>query len=361
MRRRHAVTVAACAALAVAVAAGVAHSSAAGAGLRSPQPSAAGGSAGRQVETLGKDALHRLQIVANLRARLPQTPVVILLGGSSARESTVDDRDWAAQIAQFGGTTVTAYNLGCRHDTYALDREIVKLLPADMPAVVYIGVNLGRFASPPGAPTVALPETSFPPPVYYQHIYSVNKKVQTAATKRFYVDYWLTRRWPELAARYEYNLGALESVIHACLARGLHPVLLDLPRDLAVIGHAFDEPVAMYKAGCVWLSRKYGIPWLTPVKAAGLEDGDFFDLFHLVEPGRVKYQKLLSQKTARLLDDYGLDRPQPTPTPTPSPTPTPTPTPTPSATPTPTAQPTQDPTASPTPMTTHTPAPEPQA
>ena len=358
MRRRDAVAVAACAALAVAAAAGVAHSSAAAAGLRSPPSFASGGSAGRQVETLGKDALHRLQIVANLRARLPEEqPVVILLGGSSARESTVDDRDWAAQIARYGGTTVTAYNLGCRHDTYALDREIVKLLPADMPAVVYIGVNLGRFASPPGAATVTLPETSFPPPVYFQHIYSVNKKVQTAATKRFYVDYWLTKRWPELTARYQYNLGALESVIHACLARGLHPVLLDLPRDLAVIGHAFDEPVAMYKAGCVWLSRKYGIPWLTPVKAAGLEDGDFFDLFHLVEPGRVKYQKLLSQKTARLLDDYGLDRPQPTPTPTPSPTPSSTP----SATPTPTAQPTQDPTASPTPITTSTPTPEPQA
>jgi hypothetical protein len=79
------------------------------------------------------------------------------------------------------------------------------------------------------------------------------------------------------------------------------------------------------------------------VKAAGLKDGDFFDLFHLVEPGRVKYQRLLSQKTARLLDAYGLDRPQPTPTPTPTPTPS------------------ETATTSPASITTHTPAPQPQA
>jgi hypothetical protein len=324
-------TVAACAALAVAVAAGVAQSSSAGAGLRPPTAPAPGDSTGRQAGTLGKDALHRLQIVANLRARLPETPVVILLGGSSARESTVDDRDWAAQIASYGGTTVTAYNLGCRHDTYALDRKIVDLLPADMPAVVYIGVNLGRFAGSPGTSTVTLPDAAFPPPVYFQHIYSVDKKVQSTATKQVSVDYWLARRWPEFTARYAYNLAALEGVVRACLARGLHPVLLDLPRDLAVIGHAFDQPVAIYKAGCARLSHSYGIPWLTPVKAAGLEDGDFYDLFHLVEPGRVKYQKLVAKKTAQLLDDYGLDRPQPTPSPTPTSTPSATPTATPSS------------------------------
>jgi hypothetical protein len=183
-------------------------------------------------------------------------------------------------------------------------------------------------------------------------VYSVEKKVQTPATKRFYVDYWLERRWPEFKSRYAYNLGLLESVIQACVARGLHPVLVDLPRDLAIIGHAFDKPVATYKASCVRLSRKYGIPWLTFVRTADLKDSDFFDLFHLVEPGRVKYQRVLSQKTARLLDKYGLDQPQPTPSPTPSPSPTVTPTPTaqPTVTPTPTAQP-----ASSTPFSTHAP------
>jgi hypothetical protein len=351
MRRAGLLAAAVLALLAVLIAGSAPRSSAASSGY--PRSFAATDDIGRRAETPGKDAVHRLQIVANLREELPDEPVVILLGGSSARESTVDDGDWAAQVERYSGAPVATFNLGCRHDTYALDREVAELLPKDMPAIVYIGVNLGRFASPPSSPTITLPDPASPPPKYFQHVYSVQKKVQTPATKRFYVSYWLERRWPEFKARYAYNFGSLESVIQTCLARGLHPVLLDLPRDLAIIGHAFDEPVATYKAGCAWLSRKYGIPWLTFVQAANLKDSDYFDLFHLVEPGRVKYQKLLSQKTAQLLDKYGLAQPQPTP----SPTPTPTVTPTTSVTPAPTARPT----VSPTPISTYTPTLQPGA
>ena len=76
--------------------------------------------------------------------------------------------------------------------------------------------------------------------------------------------------------------------------------------------------------------------------AARFVDRDFFDIFHLVEPGRVKYEHLLSEKTMTLLDRYGLEDPEPpepTPTPTPSPTETPVPTPSPTETPTPTETP----------------------
>jgi hypothetical protein len=118
----------------------------------------------------------------------------------------------------------------------------------------------------------------------------------------------------------------VESAIRVCLERGLHPVLLDLPRDLPIIGHSFDAPVARYKAGCKGLSTKYQIPWLTFVSAAHFVDRDFFDIFHLVEPGRSKYQHILSEKTVRLLDKYGLAGPEPPePSPTPSPSPTVTP------------------------------------
>jgi hypothetical protein len=95
----------------------------------------------------------------------------------------------------------------------------------------------------------------------------------------------------------------------ACLERGLHPVLLDLPRDLEVIGHALDGQVARVKAGCSMIADAYGIPWVTPVKAARMVDADYFDLWHLVEPGRVKYQERLAAKTATLLRSYGLDQP----------------------------------------------------
>lgn len=273
-----------------------------------------------------KDRDHRLQIVANLRAAPPERPVVILLGGSSAREATIDDENWAAQIRRYGGPQVLTYNLGCKHDTFELDREVAEVIPEDMPAIVYIGINVGRFCNSPSDPLLELPAPEIPPTVYYQHVYSIDKRVQSASLKRFYVQYWVTARRPEFNAHYRYNLDVVESVVRVCLDRGLHPVLVDLPRDLPIIGHAFDAPVSTYKAGCKQLAATYHIPWLTFVAAADFVDRDFFDIFHVVEPGRVKYQALLSEKTVTLLEKYGLDDPEP-PTPTPSPSPTETPAP----------------------------------
>ena len=86
--------------------------------------------------------------------------MVLLIGGSSAREATVDDTSWAADIVRLGGPPATVYNLGCRHDTFAEDLEFAKLLPENAPMIVFIGVNLGRFANPkktalPGHPARA--------------------------------------------------------------------------------------------------------------------------------------------------------------------------------------------------------------
>ena len=77
-------------------------------------------------------------------------------------------------------------------------------------------------------------------------------------------------------------------MVEACVLRGLHPVLLDLPRDLDVIGRSLDSQVARVKAGCAMIAEIYDVPWVTPVKGSGLVDADFFDLWHLVEPGRVE-------------------------------------------------------------------------
>jgi len=276
---------------------------------------------------LSADRIHRLQIVANLRAETPEQPVVLLLGGSSAREATIDDQDWAAQILDLGGPHVLTYNLGCKHDTFTLDREVVKLLPQDMPAIVYIGINLGRFCNAPSSPSVDLPDPAIPPDVYSQHVYSADKRIQSASLKRYYVRSWLTKRRPEFNAHYSSNIAVLDGVVKTCQERGLYPVLVDLPRDLPIIGRSFDAQVNKYKAGCRRVAAKYQIPWLTFVAAARFVDRDFFDIFHLVEPGRTKYQRLLSEKTVRLLDKYGLKDPEPTPAPTPTPTPTETPAP----------------------------------
>ncbi len=96
----------------------------------------------------GKDWQHCVQVVANLRAKHPKVPLVVLLGGSAAREATVLDDNWERQIERRSGYVVDAYNLGSKHRSYAQDLAFVKLLPANVPTIVYIGINLGRFCLP---------------------------------------------------------------------------------------------------------------------------------------------------------------------------------------------------------------------
>lgn len=45
---------------------------------------------------------HVLDVVAALNETPPEIPLVVLLGGSAARESTVSDGDWAAQVQRRG-------------------------------------------------------------------------------------------------------------------------------------------------------------------------------------------------------------------------------------------------------------------
>ena len=270
----------------------------------------------------GRDWQHSVQVVANLRARPPKVPVVVLLGGSSARECTVHDDDWTSQIARRSGYDVLTYNLASKHRSYAQDLAFVRLLPR-VPTIVYIGINLGRFCITPRAATIHLPHprklTYYP-----QHVYSRNH-IQSASTKRYYVDYWLQARSPEFSSNYGGELAMLEQIIRTCKRRHLRVALLDLPRDLPVIGASFNGPVSRYQAGCASLAKRWDIPWLHFVAAAHFVDRDFFDIFHLVEPGREKFQSILSDKTIRLLKQYRMPKPTPTPTPTPTPSPSPSP------------------------------------
>ena len=281
----------------------------------------------------GKDWQHCVQVVANLRARRPKVPLVVLLGGSSARECTVLDDDWERQIERRSSYVVDAYNLGSKHRSYAQDLAFVKLLPANVPTIVYIGVNLGRFCLPRRSASITLPR---PRPLgrYPQHVYS-SKRIQSYSTKRYYVSYWLQARYPEFRANFNAELGMLREIIRTCKRRHLRVALVDLPRDLPVIGSSFSGPVSRYQAGCASLARAWNIPWLHFNGAAHFRDSDFFDIFHLVEPGRVKFQSILSDKTIRLLKLYRMPKPTPTPSPSPSASASPSasPSPSPSATP----------------------------
>ena len=250
------------------------------------------------------DWLHALQVVADLRAQPPTRPLVVIVGSSIVRESTVSDASWAAQVHRRGGPLVDAYDLGSRNQSFAQDVSLVPLLPK-VPTIVFIGVDVVRFVSPPVNPKVVLPA---PAPVhagYNPHRYT-STRVLPAAQKRTLVADWMRVRYPVFSHYYSYNRSRLQKLIEECMARGLHPVLLDTPRNTAIIGRAFHKPVSRYRATCRQLAAKYGIPFVDMVGAARFANSDFYDMWHAVQPGRAKWQLLLSDETVKLLRRYGM-------------------------------------------------------
>ena len=254
----------------------------------------------------GADWQHTLQVVADLRAQPPNQPLVLMLGSSIVRESTVSDASWAAQVRQQGGPSVATYDVGSSNQTFAQDLKLVPYLPR-VPAIVFIGVDVVRFVSPPSDPAVVLPAPKPVPPGYDPHRYS-SAHILPAAQKRSLVTAWMTNRFPIFSRNYSYNQGQLEKLIKECLARGVHPVLLDTPRNTAIIGRAFDKPVDRYRVTCLRLAAKYGIPFVDMVASARFADTDFYDMWHAVQPGRAKWQLLLSDETVKLLRRYGMGR-----------------------------------------------------
>ena len=92
----------------------------------------------------GDDWKHLHQVLGYYQTHTPQRPAVFLLGGSVARESTINDLNWRRQIVDIGGPTVEAFNLGSMNQSFDDNIAMVKILP-DVPTLVIIGVNLGRY------------------------------------------------------------------------------------------------------------------------------------------------------------------------------------------------------------------------
>jgi hypothetical protein len=263
------------------------------------------------------DWLHILQVIAAVDANPPKVPAVYLLGGSAARESTISDRSWTAQVRRLGGPRVRTYTLGSNGQSYAQDITIVSRLPA-VRSIVLIGVGLGRYVPrTAGAATqVGEQPAGGPGPRpgamrsvvgYNQHHYSVTH-ILTYAQKRSFVRWWRRYRYPLFKQDFAGNAAELEQLIVTCQKRSnLYPVLLEEPLNLQIVGHLLDKPRDQCRDSCRALAKKYGIPKIDFLSKVGLVSGDFYDMSHLVEPGRVKWQRQLSKTVISLLKRYDMD------------------------------------------------------
>jgi hypothetical protein len=308
--RRTCVTIALLAALIVVAALAAACSAQATGGARAggsastdgAQPGSSSSPAAAGAKGASSDWARVLDALAFMRATPPARPVVVLLGGSAARESTISDAAWRDQIVAKGGPATLAWNMGSRNRTMAQNVAVVKALPKGIKALVYIGINLGSFTSAQKTASIDLPAPA-PSSVTLQqpHQYSTKTGILTSAKKRALVQGWLVDRYPVYQRNFATSAGVLETLVKVCQARGYTPVLFELPRNTDVIGGSLNAPTTKYRAKCKALAAKYGIRWVSLVTAAGVPDPSFYDLWHLVEPGRTVWQNLLSANAAKIL------------------------------------------------------------
>ena len=252
----------------------------------------------------GDDWRHIESTLAALNRRPPSSPVVYLLGGSAARECITSELDWSGQIAALGGGRVRAVDFGSSSQAFKHDLTIVRAAPA-VPSIVLIGLNVGRYTSIPPKDVVRSAAPLARGSVYDPHRFHTGDQLSDAA-KRAIVSQWMVVKYPRFRDRYAGNSAVLRELIALCQERGFSPMLVELPLNLRIVGHAWDAPRGRYRRGARAAAAAYGIPYEDLVAGIGLVSSDFVDVSHLVEPGRVKYQRRLSRLVVAKLKQYGL-------------------------------------------------------
>ncbi len=145
----------------------------------------------------GDDWRHVESTIKELNRQPPSVPVVVLLGGSAARECITTEPAWSAQIAALGGGRVRALNFGSSSQAFKNGLTIVNALPA-VPTIVLIGLNVGRYTSiPPESLPSAAPATGRGGGVYDSHRFHDGQQISDAA-KRGIVRTWLRGQVPAL-------------------------------------------------------------------------------------------------------------------------------------------------------------------
>jgi hypothetical protein len=289
--------------------------------------------------------------VGHTKLQRPPGLGLYLTGGSSARESLVSGPSLAAEIKSLGGPSVTAVDLGFINQNFAETLAVADNVPA-RGSWLLVGVNVGRFTSSPATnekqvvgrdlllksaflqryvsttygrykysftilPGIFSYLTSFakqdgkrilggnlPSRTYRQHQYTVAGN-HTDKQKQAMVQQWLLSRYPLFRSNLQYNLAMLEQILVRCRERGVHAVLVELPLNRDLIGSRFEKAVVQYTVPTMELAAKYVVPYVDVNKAAAVPNADFHDLSHLVEPGRVLWQRQLAQALVPLLKGAG--------------------------------------------------------
>ena len=283
----------------------------------------------------------------------PRLPSVYLLGGSTARESIVSGPSLAADVKALGGPRIDAWNLSSINQNFAQTLVAIDNLPDATDTWVLIGIHPGRFITDRAVTTkqaegrelvlksdylhqyvvdtfgrhkydpTILPgifaylvslarhdikvfPDGVPAPRYAQHRYNLASR-HSVAEKEKMVALWNHTRYPRFQKFLDLNLGVLDQLIARSRQRGLHVALVELPSNRDIIRGRFDYAIAQYRRPVERLADRYGVPYVDFNGELALPNSDFYDLSHLVEPGRVIWQHRLAEELVTLLGETPND------------------------------------------------------
>jgi hypothetical protein len=290
--------------------------------------------------------------VAWLLARLDREAAaertLYLLGGSTMREATVrDGASLAARVEDLGGPHLQGWNLATSLQTFAQSLAIVDNLPPSGSTTVVIGVSPGRFIDdrtgagqqlegrglplrsetlggcldekPPGgsrraailpgilsmlvekgrSDVVRLAQGEVPSWDYVQHAFDDEPVMDEAAKLGVFEAWWRVRR-PQFERNVDFNLTLLEALVARCRQRGFAAVVVELPRNEALIGSRWEAIDAQYQPRARRIAAEHGVPYLDFNGSLGLDSADYSDHAHLRYSGRVVWETELAREIALL-------------------------------------------------------------
>jgi DNA-binding transcriptional MerR regulator len=304
---------------------------------------------GRLLRITHDDYLHLAYRIAELRQEPSQQPTIYLFGGSGTMECFIDEQSLGAEVAAASGQDVRVVSLAAHQQSMAMSLALVDNLP-DGPALLAVGLAPIRLTTSPdedagllsGRPLLvrsprleALAQRFYgqspgafgvmpgffdyfgsyvkardgrkgrPRPgaslIYAKHYYPPGAKGHLPLGKRRNVLYVLENDVRLYRLYSAYNLAVLEEILKLARERGFSVALYDQPLNTSAAGPDWAGVVPAYRAECRRLAREYGVAYLHIERAVALKDDDFADLFHLLAPGRAKWQPEMARQLAAAL------------------------------------------------------------
>jgi hypothetical protein len=291
--------------------------------------------------------------VAALKKHPPTTPLVVILGGSAARECATTDGAMRSAIVRRWGGRVKVVSLASSVQRLASALAIIDNLPDQIGGVVVIAVHeltfAGTAADARGQLTgVTIMATSralhdfignrfgYNPPnnmfeglrrhlawylrvrgvpafkarrgvAYQRHRYDVRGALPMAAKQAEVLQFRSTVGASPNGPFFTYfglNKALLTRCVSLAKAKGYQVLLMEDPQDRNAIGHAYDVYKQRYLPVCRQLVARRGAHYLDINAAASLRDTDFYDVSHLLSSGRGKWTPRLIAAIVNILRDH---------------------------------------------------------